>query len=53
MTFDSDIAANVRTVPAGTLDSADLWEIEQGWDEFLAETYDPDLPFGPEQDMLP
>jgi len=49
MTFTSDIApaARVRTIPTGTPDQADLWEIAQGWDDFLAETYDPDLPYGP------
>lgn len=49
MDFISDIApaSRVRTIPYGTLDQADLWEIEQGWDAFLAETYDPDLPYGP------
>jgi hypothetical protein len=49
MDFISDIApaSSVRTVPVGTLDQADLWEIEQGWAAFLEDTYDSDLPYGP------
>lgn len=49
MTFTSDLAANVRTLPAGTLDQADLWLMAQDEDP----TYDPDLPFGAMMDYLP
>jgi hypothetical protein len=49
MDFISDIApaASIRTVPTGTLDQADLWEMEQGWAAFMEDTYDSDLPYGP------
>lgn len=55
MTFDSDIAPAhaVRTIPYGALDQADQWEIAQGWEDFLAEGYDSDLPYGPAMETMP
>lgn len=51
MNFTSDIApaSSIRTLPAGTLDQADLWLAAQEEDP----TYDPDLPYGPMMDAMP
>jgi hypothetical protein len=49
MTFSSDIApaSRVRTLPAGTLDQADLWLMEQDMADHMEAMYDADLPYGP------
>lgn len=47
MTFESDIATNIRTIPIGTPDQLDEWYAEQqDWANYYEAMYNPDDPYG-------